>query len=895
MTLQLRYNSHIHLPVAAAFIRGADAAAWLREISSWQLAPADFTCYVMPVSSQSIQAAGLFAVFKKNVKINRLNLLEPFACVAGRLFIPVNAQLSPAAGETELQQLLLWHVQVLHPALGFVGFEEKDQLKLPDLFLYGEPLATDWSFAHPGLPERPGFQYIQVEAPSAEEMLSSIKEEIGQKPLAEIPEDPAGKQTAIDRLLTNIKFGILGGLLSFSEGINQRLPATPQNDAAGGPGIFQKFQHWLQTNLEALEQRRNNELQRLMKLFDEDSEEALRYAIPLNSPYLDRGTAAPSDTLQRRAPNFDLRRLGGGRGVDGWDIGNYYQTLRGKYLASAQRETQLKEFKKAAYVYAHLLGDFNAAANVLQQGGFYREAAALYKDHLKNIPAAAECLEKGELYNEAIALYRELQKNEKVADLYRLLQQEKEASLFYEKYIKEKQDSGNYLDAARVVKEKLQAPERAKSVLLEGWQGTYQSESCLKGYFDIVLQEDAGAAAQAVNTVYHNHTPRHKKMPFLNVLDYVGKKRKEEDFAARSREIMFEIVHAEAEEGNLAALHNLQLFLPADRMVAADASRYISQMQGNKPATPTPGVFYLNKDIKWLKACWHRNQFLVIGLKDGYLQMARVNWYANTEYYSWSNRIESTDGFYFVNAPLHSNQVLLLTSGKLALTRKNLPRNKYFNEPLLLASPIWMHKTGAGYAINEEKDICGLVKIGRDAAIQYYSAEGELKRTVTVDNSGSLTQHGFQAILYQNGYFYTYYEKEIICISTRGIMYRSMLDSIIRVIAIAPTPGQPYLLVSTNRGCSVFVVAEGKIKLQGDVFAQDMIPSRMVFVSAAQFVITEQTRAVLFEIKPGGGTPVQVKRYQLHQEIIAVLPGAGRHQFAMIEQGGRIELYGTEK
>ena len=191
---------------------------------------------------------------------------------------------------------------------------------------------------------------------------------------------------------------VLARLKADGAGSTRRPPKPrPARPGSGRPGLFQRLESWLGGRIDNLEQKRQNEIERLLKLFGENLEEALKYAIPLGGPYQDRGAAPPSARLGARATDFNLRGLGGGGRADVWNLDAYRDNLGLQYRQAATREIEAGRFKKAAYIYAHLLADFHSAALTLEQGGFYREAAALYQDHLNNRLAAAKCLENGGL------------------------------------------------------------------------------------------------------------------------------------------------------------------------------------------------------------------------------------------------------------------------------------------------------------------------------------------------------------------------------------------------------------------------------------------------------------------------------------------------------------------
>lgn len=141
-----------------------------------------------------------------------------------------------------------------------------------------------------------------------------------------------------------------------------------------------------------------------------------------------RGIARPSSTLPSHGVNFDLRRLGGGGAADPWVLpGDLYSRLRAEYMELAGREMRLGRYRRAAYIYAHLLGDSSNAAAALIAGKHWREAAVLYRDKLKRPDQAAKCLEQGGLWAEAIEFYEKLEAFEKVGDLHAKLEQPEEA------------------------------------------------------------------------------------------------------------------------------------------------------------------------------------------------------------------------------------------------------------------------------------------------------------------------------------------------------------------------------------------------------------------------------------------------------------------------------------
>ncbi|MBO9633485.1 MAG: hypothetical protein J7578_10250, partial [Chitinophagaceae bacterium] len=364
MKVQLKYEPATTGQVGAAFLRGSGPMAWMHTISQWDTDPDSLEYYILCENTGNI--AGLFVIFDNEAQAGQLQLLEPFCRVAGKLFIPQHTGIFPAISETELSTLLIWHRQVLHPALGFTGFEKSDQLLLSDLFSFPEPVMADWSFAHPGVPALPGFQSIRIQQPSTIELLEEIRKAIGEEPLENIRKDDT-KPGFLKKLLLNILFYLLKGTMllalllsklripipSLTSGGGSATGMSNRNTGASGnpkTGLLDRLNNWLDKHLAELEKRREKEISRLLSMFDKNKDEALKYAIPLNSPYLNRGRDRSSGSLTRGSGLFNLNWLGGGGARDVWNIGpDKAELLRLKYLKAATEAFEQKDFRKAAY------------------------------------------------------------------------------------------------------------------------------------------------------------------------------------------------------------------------------------------------------------------------------------------------------------------------------------------------------------------------------------------------------------------------------------------------------------------------------------------------------------------------------------------------------------------
>lgn len=576
--LKLKYTDRVQHNTAAVFFSGNSPEDWLMEINRWNLSMESWECYVVPVSKQSVEPAGLFLIFNGD-QPDELELKAPYGVVGKNLFIPVNAILLPQTMASELEDGLLYDKNLMHPQIGLVGFNTSDQIHLADLLELPEANDQRWNLAIQGLKSSVKLTEIRVDQPTPEDILENLMDLIDPHPLKEIFKGKKERAKGMEEIVDRLKEGALLKLLQATRKLDDYLwDFTDSNNSYSDQsteGLLGRLENWVSKKLEALHKKQKAEIERLLQLFEENPDEALRYSIPLQGPYAGRGMAPPSSHLSRHNTNFNLNRLGGGSSIDWWEIGGEnYSNLRIKYKRTAEKLLLAKDYRKAAYIYAHLLGDYHAAARALVQGRYYREAAVLYKDHLKNIPEAAKCLEQGGLLLEAIELYKELKRSEKAGDLYSQLEQREQAAKHYEMAIEQVVAQDNFLEAVRIVREKLEQPERAKEVLLQGWDVSRQGEDCLKQYFDMIDYDEQEAFDKEIRQIFDFRTPKDKQQDFLNVLLHINDQRVGNKKNDTSRAIAYEILSGQIKDGKRNKLRLLKRFVPEDRMIGSDCNRF---------------------------------------------------------------------------------------------------------------------------------------------------------------------------------------------------------------------------------------------------------------------------------------------------------------------------------
>jgi tetratricopeptide (TPR) repeat protein len=504
LPLQMRYSEEPLRQAAAWLVSGAQPQTWLDEMLAWGVPLGDAVLYLVPRSSGDLSPQGVLVVLPAGLVPRTTHRSHPYAALsvpardrqaAGVVYLPVEARIDPAAADDEVAEVAGDEGDcMLHPTVGRIRLEAGDQRHVVDLLAPPPQRPARWDLAEPG-------QYVNsrltaivpAEVPSLEQILDQGRGDIGSEPptLDELPPEPDEPSPG---LVSKLGRGLERGLARMIEKLAgagdaaKPRPAEPKKGSSAGKapgksGLFSKMADWSRRKMaqfdESLRKNRHRELHRLMRLLQNDPDRGLRFALPCGEGK-HRGVARPSDTLPSRNVNFDLRRLGGGTPGDPWELpGDLYALLRAKYVELAEREMRLGRYRRAAYVYAHLLGDFHHGAAALIQGRHWREAAVLYRDHLDQPDEAARCLEQGGLWTEAIELYQRLGRFEKVGDLYAQLEQPEQAESAWRRAVKGLLDDRDILAAARLLETKLKVHDEALARLAEGWPQSPQAVRCL--------------------------------------------------------------------------------------------------------------------------------------------------------------------------------------------------------------------------------------------------------------------------------------------------------------------------------------------------------------------------------------------------------------------------------
>ena len=478
---------------AAWFVPGSDPARWLDEIVQWRCATNTLSFLVVP-TRDSQQPLGVVVC---GVDGGRSSRAQPYRQVGQRLLIPCDAELLPRTSEPELSELLAKDSIerfVWHPVAGLVGFEPQQILSIDQLLSVGPATDSSWRTGNAGV--RLSDRMLSVSPANTltlQQVITEGGDDIGtEESLDDVPRSPDESNTA--------------GLRDAFRGLQRPVARAAQQFVDSRPGgadhrtWIDALGDWANRVLRegaASTSRRANELRRLMHMLDNDPDKGLRYAVPFGGENRHRGMAAPSDRLVDGGP-LDYGRIGSGA-ADYWDVPWEIQhELLKRYRELAERESRMGRHRRAAHIYANLLGDFSAAAAALRAGGHFREAALLYKEKLGQSRTAAECLKAAGLWHEAIEIYEELGDWTQVAELYEQLDDDKHAKRAWHKAVEMCENRADYLHAAKLLEQKLDDVPSAIADLKEGWRGSREPKKCLKELFDLYARKEdtVGASSQ---------------------------------------------------------------------------------------------------------------------------------------------------------------------------------------------------------------------------------------------------------------------------------------------------------------------------------------------------------------------------------------------------------------
>jgi MoxR-vWA-beta-propeller ternary system domain bpX3 len=908
MKLKLQLHSSPLGPIRAAFLRGKAPQHWLGTLQSWGIPLSDLEVYAVPQSKSDLQVAGLLLIHRNGHFPTHLDLQEPYRCIGHALLIPQYASIQPQAADEEWKNLLIYDWHFFHPGIGMVGFNHSDRVNLADLLTYPAPLEQDWTLAKAGTPSAPVLRQISVVQPKVEDIFAQVQG-VGDKDLKELGKNKPSAEDAKDLRST---------LLNSLEKLLSQRPNLREGQTQGWLGkMLDRLELSISKMLADLQKQRESEIDRLIRLYQDDPEEALRYSIPLDSPYEGRGIAPPSGLLGRNnAPDFNLGGLNTGGPRDNWNLDAQRQiALRQHYLRLANQKIAEGDYRKAAYIHAHLLGDFYTAANVLEQGKHFYEAAILYRDHLKDKQQAARCFEKGGLYVEAIDLYLELGQKEKAGDLYVHIDQWIEAEKLYQNCAAEALNTSNYLEAARIYDHKLKDQNQAKGSLLKGWHDKLNPIACLNRYF-VFFQQASNADFDAeVLRIYQAECKPAQRNAFMEVLKEMGKNKQRRAELPYTREIVYQIVSDELKNDNLGHIGMLEIFVPRDRLLGGDVSRYSVEVKqrivlskkheqySDKQCAILVKTIDLDPGINWVEACMLNHKLLALGKKGNMIFLFNSDLDTLSENYhtGFSSSSLYNQLFSFPNYSTYLGVTESRWKSGHFESVENLTGQRLEKLDLILPK-----STLAIAAFSQEKFAKLVLNGDQSITLHICNANGEifksllcrLKTGEAFRAEGTIHWGDYKTIPFRFGYFYFHFQvlSEFYCIDQHGLVERIQAEGSIAKIALADENTAKRLVIKTAShdnfsvfGCQYFRLTSEGILPCGEQFEKNVDVDHLLF-TAKGLIVTEKNQVRTYDTH-GLITPRKMASFELNEDIVSLFKGPIFDQVGFLTKSGKVLFY----
>lgn len=706
--LQIKFCNKAVRDPAAWFIPGHRTGAFLDELAEWNVALHELSLFVIPKSGDDPTPHGMFVVPPPHLQPRPTLRAQTFGCLADRLFVPVEAAFDPPITDNELAKLLSANLDCLvwHPTVGLVGFESDDCLRVSDLLEEPQQRPTNWNLADPGITFATRLLSIQAASvPDAQSVIEESRDDIGTQAeeldqLPEAPDEP--KTNPVNRAGRSIQRGFARAV----DWISNRAPS-----GADAPTWINRAQDWARNVLERtsphLFSQRAKALQRLLHLLKTNPDEGLRHALPLTCDARHRGAAPPSARLGRHDVNFNLNQLFGGGAADAWEVPPdvLYQLLE-HYRQLATREMQLGRHRRAAYIFAELLGDLESAASALVAGGHHREAAVLYKDRLDRPIDAARCLDNAGLWHEAIELYEETQQFERAAEIYHQLDQPDESQECYRKAVKVHQDAGNFLKAAVLQTEQLDQPDAALETLDAGWQNSNQAGKCLQKSFELMGSLGRhDQAAERINALRQATLSKRRTQLMLDALKAAAGTYPSHDVQSRAADSARVVVSQRLFQADLGEtnrlLETIRQLVPEDRLLERDCERYRSNQVDQRTYSlqrVSRGIrlvreIRLPSGIYWRAAARGHMSYFAAGFRGRDLVVARGFWDDPTDepsVVSWRLGATTRSLILLAADPTETAAMNVYVPGNRPLRERMFPQTDLYAPGLPVGTPPWL-------------------------------------------------------------------------------------------------------------------------------------------------------------------------------------------------------------
>lgn len=567
MELVIKPHSNNNFALGGLLIKGTSVRQWLLEIQLLAFNLNEVHIYPIP-NTEPNSIWGCLVAVDGDLTKRRIDKHELCQLMYSHLFVPERSILHPLLSKTEIEKFFGATKHIIHPEFGLVELTEELNLMNLVVETLQKQLAVRSPVATVPIPKK--IRSFQVHPPPQEDILKNLEEKVF--PKSEKMEDKPLS------LLEQGRLSFYKLLFQKREGHNKDNGQPVERTSIGAKvesffkSIFNKHPKWInqiEKDFENLEKRNQKQIDRLMDLFQNDPDEALKYAIPLDNDGSNRGGDVSKLELLKRWSDYSLFKNSTNSGSGTINLGDHFYQLQKQYNETAEALIKKNDYQKAAFVYMKLLKNYHKAAETMESGKHYQQAATIYLKHTSNKPKAAECYEKGNMTIDAIELYKELNENEKVGDLYSSISKRKEAIVYYEKVINEYKSKSQYVKASLLYKNKLNDTNASQELLLDGWKNNKDSTNCLNLFFSNI--ENVQHLEKEISVMYKTTLTERNREQFLQVLQAQYKNKN--SLADSIKEMAYEIV-SDHIRINPSIVSELKAFNPTNKELMKDTIRF---------------------------------------------------------------------------------------------------------------------------------------------------------------------------------------------------------------------------------------------------------------------------------------------------------------------------------
>lgn len=914
VTLELRYRHETQHEAAAWFVPGVAPEAWLSEMNRWQVPLVEARLHILPVDSTSAQPCGVLVTLPARSVPRVSARVQPYGVLAERFYVPTNAQFDPPLSEVELaDQLLDDDVYVFHPQCGLMRFSNQERLKISGLFAPLMKREIDWNRAEPGTVFNHRLLSVEFAGPlSIETVLDEGRDDIGRRSdeAKTLPRSPGESPFANADKLWKLP------LLPIAHALHAAARRAPRT--ASAPTWVDKIANWSEKIIGGLAQRmhaaRTKEMRRLLHLLESNPDEGLQFALPIagvgDAP---RGTAIPSDRLNRRDVDFRLGQFDGARALDVWDVPDDVQRqLSERYRELAARELRLKRYRRAAYIFAELLAELESAASALKAGRHFRDAAILYRDRLQRPLDAARCMEEGGLLSDAISLYRELGQDERAGDLYERLDQSEEARECYQHALSRFHDRGEMLEAARIAEKKLDDIDLAVSCYDIGWSIPGQSAACLRAMFELLGRtgQHAGAVTRLRRQTLEADSTRAE--PFVEAMTDVALSYPDADFRRQAadsvRVVSSQRMNGASREESRRLVRHVCRLAPEDRLLGRDGARFLRQRQTVAAVAPvkrsrSSSPFKLVREIvlpggiEWHVAVSTRWTYYVAGFRGDQLHVSRGPWdYEDVGPVSihWDRGNFMRRPVLLASQPNDRAALLVHVVGEEPLKEQEFPASPIQTEFGTTGSAAWMTRDLIGLARGPNGVAWGLTGYASGLVLNSYDRHGVPldSQSLQVIPDLSLDEVSARASLpvpfhVRDEAIYVGQGRYVHRASQRGRNTLLHFDASVRSLVGSAANTRPRIAVTFDQGGVVFW-GDGNCKNQHS-FGRELENPIAAFTRKGTLIAACREEVQAYSTQNEKLTWVGSDD-SLGDHLFAVLPLAG-NDFALCSRRGWIRIY----